>query len=194
LEEVVVFAQQAFCPPGFTAKYQGGNADISQLSEPQPAKAIVGGAPKRKRLEANVTSLLAKPKASKRAFTKTTCHFCGNAAGHNILSCPLKKEYGKHLVEEELQSLIEALNAGQGLQHIPEGTLTQDKPLLKVVPPQTKWLVLHKLCFLKFDLSPGATKHTPSNYGVLLTCLSGRGSQLDRQYTRCLIQLSGIRM
>jgi hypothetical protein len=193
LEEVVEFAQQAFCRPGFTAKYQGGNYDTSQSSDPQPAKAIVSGAPKRKRLEAHVTSVLSKPKSSKRAHTKTMCHFCGHAAGHNITSCPLKKDYGKHLVEEELQSLLDSMNAGHGLQDLPEGTLTQDKPLLKAVPPQTKWLVLHKLCIIKFNLSPEATKCTPSNYGVLATCLSERGSQLDRRYTRCLIQLSAIR-
>jgi hypothetical protein len=108
------------------------------------------------------------------------CNFCGNAAGHNITSCPLKIHYGKHLVEEELQSLLDSLNAGHGLQDIPEGTLTQDKPLLKAVPPQTKWLVLHKLCFITFDLSPEATKSTPSNYGVLATCLGEQGSTLDR--------------
>jgi hypothetical protein len=45
-------------------------------------------------------------------------HF-GYAPSQMIVSCPLKKEYGKHLVEEELQSLINALNAGQGLQHLP---------------------------------------------------------------------------
>jgi hypothetical protein len=194
LEEVVAFAQQAFDHPGFSAKYQGGNADISQPSGPRPAKAIVGGAPKRKRLEAHVTSILSKPKSSKRAQTKTTCHFCGNAAGHNILSCPLKKDHGKHLVEEELQSLLDSLNAGHGLQNLPEGTLTQDKPLLKVLPPQTKWLVLHKLCFIKFDLSPEASsRSTPTNYGVLVTCLGERGSKLDRRYIRCLVQLSGLR-
>ena len=144
-------------------------------------------------LEARVTTLLSKPKSSKRAFTKTTCHFCGNSAGHNSTSCPLKKDYGKHLVQEELQTLIDSLSTGQGLQDLPEGTLTQDKPLLKAVPPHTKWLVLHKLCFLKFDLSPEANKSTPSNYGVLVTCLGERGSQLDRRYVRCLVQLSGIR-
>ena len=83
---------------------------------------------------------------------------------------------------------------GYELQNLPEGTLTQDKPLLKVLPPQTKWLVLHKLCFIKFDLSPEASsRSTPTNYGVLVTCLGERGSKLDRRYIRCLVQLSGLR-
>lgn len=196
LEEIVVSAQQAMGVKRFSAIYKDNEVNHSGVaSMPKSAVGFTNsrGAPKKRRLESHTTRILtAKPKAAKRASTRTACHFCEKSDGHNITSCKEKVRHGKHLLQGEIQGLLNELDAGHSLD---SSQPTNIQLPLKSVPKRTKWLVLHRLCVLKTtELALGASRLPSSNYGIIVTCLGVRGVSLDEKlYTRCLVVWSAVR-
>jgi hypothetical protein len=103
--------------------------------------------------------------------------------------------HGHHLKNQEVSALMAEMCTGHGIEDVPDGIVTESMPVLKDVPPKTKWLVVHKMYYVNNSLEPPEAKRNISNFGVLVTCLGERGAALDNtRYSRCLIQLNGVHL
>jgi hypothetical protein len=78
---------------------------------------------------------------------------------------------------------------------MPQGLVSQLKPVMKSIPTSTKWLVVHQLFPLRWEVAE-STRYDTSNLGILITCL-GHGRKvlaLDKstQHARWVCSCSSV--
>jgi hypothetical protein len=159
-----------------------GHSQISTagMSRPPPTSGLLRPIPVLAHgARPGATSTKRKRKLRESFTTKQTvkkgkgysCTFCGES-GHNIAGCKSCRKYGKHLKNSDVKELIGRLFSAVQASKLPEGIVTEDKPMLKSLPPKARWLVVHNQHYLHADVRP---KLQLSNLALLVTVLGDEG-------------------
>jgi hypothetical protein len=149
--------------------------------KPIPGETSNQGRPRMKRLQSYATTVMTGAAPGPRAGSKRAkqCGFCSET-GHTISGCQkLRRLGGRQLEATEKAAIAIRLNSPASAQVLPIGIVTPEKPLLESMPSKTRFIVLHKQCFINSTLSNPNEKDSPANLGIVVTCLNEFGNSLS---------------
>jgi hypothetical protein len=147
---------------------------------PIPGEAINPGRHQTRRLQAYVTTVMTGATPGPRSGSKKVkqCGFC-SVTGHTISGCHKLRGFGGRQIEaREKANIANRLNSSSFAQLLPPGTVTSDKPLLDSIPTKSRFLVLHKQCFIDSTNLTQSEIDSPANIGIVVTCLDEFGDVL----------------
>jgi hypothetical protein len=127
---------------------------------------------------AQMESWMGRP--MQKAKKAKQCGFCLASGGQNhknVLACPEAKKQGRRLRSSKVQSFINNELAGSKARRIPQGLVSKFKPVIQSIPTSTKWLVVHQLFSVRWEVAE-STRYDTSNLGILIACLGQGGKVL----------------